>query len=125
MPFDDTTGASSKSVATSPPSAIATCNGAEGCGRPGREPQARVTRHARAWPAPPTSAFPRFAQKGLEHGGSIPPNLIWQSDTTKLWAGTTVGWAYLVSVLDFCTREIFGGDLSLRCRRQDALTASN
>ena len=42
---------------------------------------------------------------------------------TKLWAGPTVGWAYLVSVLDCCTREIVSWDLSLRCRSQDALTA--
>jgi putative transposase len=53
------------------------------------------------------------------------PNLVWQSDMTKLWAGPTVGWAYLVSVLDCCTREIVGWDLSLRCRSQDALTALN
>jgi putative transposase len=51
------------------------------------------------------------------------PNLVWQSDMTKLWAGPTVGWAYLVSVLDCCTREIVGWDLSLRCRSQDALAA--
>ncbi len=53
------------------------------------------------------------------------PNLVWQSDMTKLWAGPTVGWAYLVSVLDCCTREIVGWDLSLRCRSQDALAALN
>jgi putative transposase len=53
------------------------------------------------------------------------PNLFWQSDMTKLWAGPTVGWAYLVSVLDCCTREIVGWDLSLRCRSQEALTALN
>jgi putative transposase len=53
------------------------------------------------------------------------PNLVWQSDMTKLWAGPAVGWAYLVSVLDCCTREIGGWDLSLRCRSQDALAALN
>jgi hypothetical protein len=28
---------------------------------------------------------------------------------TKLWAGANVGWAYLVSVIDCCTREIVAG----------------
>jgi len=32
-----------------------------------------------------------------------------------------VGWAYLVSVIDCCTREIVGWDLSLRCRTEEAL----
>ena len=44
------------------------------------------------------------------------PNHVWQSDMTKVWAGPNVGWAYLVSVIDCCTREIVGWDLSLRCR---------
>jgi putative transposase len=51
------------------------------------------------------------------------PNQIWQSDMTKIWAGSTVGWAYLVSVIDCCTREIVGWDLSRRCRTEDALAA--
>jgi putative transposase len=33
------------------------------------------------------------------------PNHVWQSDMTKVWAGPSVGWAYLVSVIDCCTRE--------------------
>jgi len=53
------------------------------------------------------------------------PNQIWQSDMTKVWAGPNVGWAYLVSVIDCCTREIVGWDLSLRCRSQEALAALN
>jgi len=44
------------------------------------------------------------------------PNQIWQSDMTKIWAGPVVGWAYLVSVIDCCTREIVGWNLSHRCR---------
>jgi hypothetical protein len=32
------------------------------------------------------------------------PNHVWQSDMTKVWAGPSVGWAYLVSVIDCCTR---------------------
>src|SRR6202790_828221 len=51
------------------------------------------------------------------------PNQIWQSDMTKVWAGPSVGLAYLVSVIDCCTREIVGWDLSNRCRTEDALTA--
>jgi putative transposase len=53
------------------------------------------------------------------------PNHVWQSDMTKIWAGPSVGWAYLVSVIDCCTREIVGWDLSLRCRTEDALAAVN
>lgn len=51
------------------------------------------------------------------------PNQIWQSDMTKIWAGPAVGWAYLVSVIDCCTREIVGWHLSNRCRTADALAA--
>ena len=51
------------------------------------------------------------------------PNQIWQSDMTKIWAGPAVGWAYLVSVIDCCTREIVGWNLSLRCRTEEALAA--
>lgn len=50
-------------------------------------------------------------------------NQIWQSDMTKIWAGPAVGWAYLVSVIDCCTREIVGWNLSHRCRTEDALAA--
>src|SRR6202521_3149970 len=49
------------------------------------------------------------------------PNQIWQSDMTKIWAGPAVGWAYLVSVIDCCTREIAGWNLSHRCRTEEAL----
>lgn len=51
------------------------------------------------------------------------PDQVWQMDMTKVWAGPATGWAYLVSALDCCTREIVGWDLSLRCRTQDALAA--
>ena len=46
-------------------------------------------------------------------------------DMTKLWAGPSVGWAYLVSVIDCCTREIVGSDLSLRCRTDERLAAGS
>jgi len=51
------------------------------------------------------------------------PNQLWQADMTKVWAGPAVGWAYLVSVIDCCTRDIVGWDLSLRCRTQEAIAA--
>ena len=51
------------------------------------------------------------------------PNLVWQSDMTKVWAGPSTGWSYLVSIIDCCTREILGRDLSLRCRSSEALLA--
>ncbi len=51
------------------------------------------------------------------------PNQIWQSDMTKVWAGPAVGWAYLVCVIDCCTREIVGWNLSDRCRTEEALDA--
>jgi putative transposase len=51
------------------------------------------------------------------------PNQIWQSDMTKIWAGPAVGWGYLVSVIDCCTREIVGWNLSHRCRTEEALAA--
>jgi putative transposase len=51
------------------------------------------------------------------------PKQIWQSDMTKIWAGPTVGWAYLVSVIDCCTREIVSRNLSHRCRTEEALDA--
>jgi putative transposase len=42
---------------------------------------------------------------------------------TKIWAEPAVGWAYLVSVIDCCTREIAGWHLSDHCRTEDALAA--
>ena len=53
------------------------------------------------------------------------PDLPTQSATSQIWARPTVGWAYLVSVIDCCTREIVGWDLSLRCRTEEALAALN
>ena len=42
---------------------------------------------------------------------------------TKIWAGPAVGWAYLVCVIDCCTREIVSWNLSHRCRTEEALAA--
>jgi hypothetical protein len=38
-------------------------------------------------------------------------------------AGPAVGWAYLLCVIDCCTREIVGWNLSHRCRTEEALDA--
>jgi putative transposase len=61
------------------------------------------------------------ARRKIEWGRveAAEPNQIWQSDMTKIWAGPAVGWAYLVSVIDCCTREIVGWNLSHRCRTED------
>jgi len=37
------------------------------------------------------------------------------------WKDELVGWAYLMSVIDCCTPEIVGWNLSRRCRTKDAL----
>ena len=86
--------------------------------------QARVARHARAWPAGPQRRFRISRRKDWSKVEASHPNLVWQSDMTKVWAGPTMGWAYLVSVIDCCTREIVGWDLSLRCRTEEALRRS-
>ena len=54
---------------------------------------------------------------------AVEPNQIWQTDMTTIWAGPAVGWAYLACVIDCCTREIVGWNLSHRCRTEDALAA--
>jgi putative transposase len=51
------------------------------------------------------------------------PNQIGQSDMTKIWAGSAVGWACLVSVIDCCTRELVSWNLSHLCRIEEALDA--
>src|SRR5260370_4108070 len=68
----------------------------------------------------------RLRARRKKEGGRVEasePNQIWQSDMTKIWAGPAVGWAYLVDVIDCCTREIVGWNLSHRCRTEDALAA--
>ena len=44
------------------------------------------------------------------------PNQIWQSDMTKISAGSGRGLMYLVCVVDCCTGEIVGWSISHRCR---------
>ena len=87
------------------------------------EPQAGIARDARTRPAGTQPPFPGDAQKRLEHGERLAtgPGVADGHDQVVGWSAT--GWAYLVSALDCCTREIVGWDLSLRCRTQDALAA--
>jgi len=42
------------------------------------------------------------------------PNHVWQSDMTKIWAGPSVGWAYLVSVI--ATIRVPASRATLACR---------
>lgn len=49
------------------------------------------------------------------------PNTVWQPDMTKVWAVPSTRWSYPVSVIDCCTRDIVGWELSLRCRTGEAL----
>ena len=72
-----------------------------------------------------SAAFQVSRRKDWGKVEALHPNHVWQSDMTKVWAGPSVGWAYLVSVIDCCTREIVGWDLSLRCRTEEALAALN
>jgi putative transposase len=62
-------------------------------------------------------------KKEWGHVEAAEPNQIWQSDMTKVWAGPGAGWAYVVCVIDCCTREITGWNLSLRCRSEEAIDA--
>jgi len=62
-------------------------------------------------------------KKEWNRAEAIEPNQIWQSDMTKIWASPAVGRAYLVSVIDCCTREVVGWNLSHRCRAENALAA--
>jgi transposase InsO family protein len=48
------------------------------------------------------------------------PNQIWRSDKAKICARSTAGWAYLVSVVDYCTRETVRWNLLHRRRAEDS-----
>jgi len=42
-------------------------------------------------------------------------------DMTSIWVAEH-GWVYLNAIIDCCTREIVGWELSLRCRAVEAIT---
>ena len=49
------------------------------------------------------------------------PRQLWQLDMTSIWVAEH-GWTYLNVIIDCCTREIVGWQLSLRCRADEAIT---
>ncbi len=48
------------------------------------------------------------------------PAQLWHMDMTSIWVAEH-GWVYLNAIIDCCTREIVGWDLSLRCRAGEAI----
>jgi putative transposase len=48
------------------------------------------------------------------------PGELWHLDMTSIWVAEH-GWVYLNAIIDCCTREIVGWELSLRCRAQEAI----
>ncbi len=49
------------------------------------------------------------------------PGQLWHMDMTSIWVAEH-GWCYLNAIIDCCTREIVGWELSLRCRAVEAIT---
>jgi putative transposase len=48
------------------------------------------------------------------------PRQLWQLDMTSIWVAEH-GWAYLMAIVDCCTREIVAWHLELRCRADEAI----
>ena len=48
------------------------------------------------------------------------PRQLWQLDMTSIWVAEH-GWCYLNAIIDCCTRQIVGWELSLRCRADEAI----
>ncbi len=48
------------------------------------------------------------------------PGELWHLDMTSIWVAEH-GWVYLNAIIDCCTREIVGWDLTIRCRAQEAI----
>ncbi|MGZ6565574.1 MAG: IS3 family transposase [Solirubrobacteraceae bacterium] len=49
------------------------------------------------------------------------PAQLWHLDMTSVWVAEH-GWVYLNAIIDCCTREIVGFEVSLRCRAKEAIT---
>jgi len=49
------------------------------------------------------------------------PRQLWQIDMTSIWVAEH-GWTYLNAIVDCCTRQIVGWELTLRCRADEAIT---
>jgi putative transposase len=48
------------------------------------------------------------------------PAELWHMDMTSIWVAEH-GWVYLNAIIDCCTREIVGWELSVRCRAVEAI----
>ncbi len=48
------------------------------------------------------------------------PGQLWHLDMTSVWVAEH-GWVYLNAIIDCCTREIVGWDLTVRCRAHEAI----
>ena len=48
------------------------------------------------------------------------PGELWHLDMTSIWVAEH-GWCYLNAIIDCCTREIVGWDLTVRCRAVEAI----
>jgi putative transposase len=48
------------------------------------------------------------------------PGQLWHLDMTSVWVAEH-GWCYLNAIIDCCTREIVGWDLTVRCRATEAI----
>jgi putative transposase len=48
------------------------------------------------------------------------PGQLWHLDMTSVWVAEH-GWVYLNAIIDCCTREIVGWDLTIRCRAKEAI----
>ena len=48
------------------------------------------------------------------------PSQLWHLDMTSIWVAEH-GWVYLNAIIDCCTREIVGWDLTIRCRAVEAI----
>jgi putative transposase len=46
------------------------------------------------------------------------PGQLWHMDMTAVWVAEH-GWCYLNAIIDCCTREITGWDLTVRCRAKE------
>ena len=49
------------------------------------------------------------------------PGRLWHLDMTSIWVAEH-GWVDLNAIIDCCTREIVGWDLTIRCRAVEAIT---
>lgn len=48
------------------------------------------------------------------------PGQLWHLDMTSIWVAEH-GWCYLNAIIDCCTREIVGWELTVRCRAVEAI----